>query len=69
MGKGGVAGEEKLVGVPKFHSQGKCTILITNRLDVQCFLWTVYPNPTLKFASWDEIMDYLHGHLKYVQFT
>ena len=25
-GEGGVAGEGKLVGVPKFHSWGNCTI-------------------------------------------
>ena len=29
-GEGGVAGEKKLVGVPKFHSWGKYTILLTN---------------------------------------
>ena len=26
----GVAGEERVVGVPKFHSWGKCTMLLTN---------------------------------------
>ena len=34
------------VGVPKFHSWGKCTMPLTNikpyRLDVQRFLWPVY---------------------------
>ena len=29
-GEGGVAGEEKLVGVPKFHSWGKHIIPLTN---------------------------------------
>ena len=29
-GEGGVAGEEKLVGVPKFHSWNKCTMPLTN---------------------------------------
>ena len=29
-GDGGVAGEERAVGVPKFHSRGKCTTLLTN---------------------------------------
>ena len=27
---GGVAGEGRVVGVPKFHSCGKCTIPLTN---------------------------------------
>ena len=26
----GVAGEGRIVGVPKFHSWGKCTMLLTN---------------------------------------
>ena len=26
-GEGGVAGEGRVVGVPKFHSWGKCTML------------------------------------------
>ena len=29
-GDGGVAGEGKVVGVPKFHSWGKCTMAFTN---------------------------------------
>jgi len=29
-GEGGVAGEGRLVGVPKFHSWDKCTIPLTN---------------------------------------
>ena len=45
-GDGGVAGERRVVGVPKFHSWGKCTMPLTNinrlRLDVQRFLWPVY---------------------------
>ena len=27
---GGVAGEGRVVSVPKFHSWGKCTVLLTN---------------------------------------
>ena len=42
----GVAGEGRLVDVPKFHSLGKCTMPLINedqlRLDVQRFLWPVY---------------------------
>ena len=29
-GEGGVAGEGRVVGVPKFHSGGKCTMPLTN---------------------------------------
>ena len=29
-GEGGVAGEGRVVGIPKFHSWGKCTIPLTN---------------------------------------
>ena len=29
-GEGGVAGEGKVVGVPKFHSWGKCTMPLMN---------------------------------------
>ena len=29
-GDGGVAGEGRVVGVPKFHSWGKCTMTLTN---------------------------------------
>ena len=29
-GEGGVAGEGRLFGVPKFHSWDKCTMLLTN---------------------------------------
>ena len=35
-GNSGVAGEGRVVGVPKFHSWGKCT------MDVQRFLRPVY---------------------------
>ena len=42
-GDGGVAGEGRVVGVPKFHSWGKCTMPLTNiNMDVQRFLWPVY---------------------------
>ena len=29
-GDGGVAGEGRVVGLPKFHSWGKCTMPLTN---------------------------------------
>ena len=47
-GDSGVADEGRVVGVPKFHSWGKCTMgdhAINEyqlRLDVQRFLWPVY---------------------------
>ena len=46
-GEGGVAGEGRVAGVPKFRSWDKCTMALTNnkyqlKLDVQRFLWPVY---------------------------
>ena len=38
-GDGGVAGEGRVVNVPKFHHAINEYQL---RLDVQCFLWSVY---------------------------
>ena len=40
-GEGGVDGEGRLIGVPKFHSLGKCTMTNIHavRLDVQFFLF------------------------------
>ena len=41
----GVAGEGRLVGVPKFQSWGKCTMPINEyqlRSDVQRYFWPVY---------------------------
>jgi len=29
-GEGGVAGDGRVVGVPKFHSRGKCTMPLSN---------------------------------------
>ena len=29
-GEGGVASEGRVVGIPKFHSWGKCTMALTN---------------------------------------
>ena len=43
-GDGGVAGEGRVVGIPKFHSWGKVHHAINEyqlRLDVQRFLWPV----------------------------
>ena len=41
-GEGGIAGEGRNVGIPKFHSWGKYTMPLTLRLNVQHFLWPVY---------------------------
>ena len=38
-GEGGVADEGRVVGLPKFHSWGKCVIAL---MDVQRFLWPAY---------------------------
>ena len=36
--EGGVAGEGRVVGVPKFHSWGKCTMLGCPTLPLACVL-------------------------------
>ena len=44
-GDSGVAGEGRVVSMPKFHSWGKCTHAINEyqlRLNIQCFLWPMY---------------------------
>ena len=45
-GDSDVVGERRVVGLPKFHSGGKCMYDAINeyqlRLDVQRFLWPVY---------------------------
>ena len=52
-GEGGVAGEERVVGVPSFIPGISAPWL---RLDVQCFLWPVnYIKQLLYFASWGVI--------------
>ena len=40
-GDSGVAGEGRVVGVPKFHSWGKCTMALTN-INLQRFLRPAY---------------------------
>ena len=52
-GEGGVAGEGKLVGVPKFHSRCKCTMPLTNiQSDASSSLcinlyYIIYVNPLI----------------------
>ena len=55
-GEGGVAGEGKLVRVPKFHYWGKCTMPLTNiqsdwMSNASSGLWITmfFPIPTIKF--------------------
>ena len=61
-GDNSVAGEGRVVDLPKFHSWGKCTMPLTNidSLDVQHFLWPVcylYSfTRVLKVASWGVII-------------
>ena len=55
-GDGGVAGEGKLVGAPKFHSWGKYTIPLTNQSQIGC--------PTLPLACVLHYeREFLHLHL------
>ena len=52
-GGDGIAGGGKVIGVPKFHSWGKCTMTLTKlRLDVQRFLACVL---IIYTASWGVI--------------
>ena len=53
-GDSGVAGEERVVGIPKFHSRGKCTMTLTNNLMsnassglciIYLFIYSYYTGP------------------------
>ena len=64
-GDGSVADEGRVVGVPKFHSWGKCTMPLTdinsdwmsNTFSGLCIILVyVLPIPTIKFAPWGVIM-------------
>ena len=49
----GVAGEGKFVGVPKFHSWGKCIMLsMFNASSGLCINLLIYITRVLYFASW-----------------
>ena len=68
-GEGGVAGEGRVVGGPKFHSWGKCTMPLTQigcpMLTLACVLTYLhvfilyYITRVLYFASWGAIMQAL----------
>ena len=68
-GEGGVAGEGRVVGVPKFHSWGKCTMSLTNinsdwmsnassGLCINLH-YLYYITRVLYFASWGVILYYM----------
>ena len=62
-GDSGVAGEGRIVGVPKFHSWGKCTMPLTNinsnwmsnSSSGLCIILINYITRILYFASWGVI--------------
>lgn len=65
-GEGGVAGEGRVVGVPKFHSWGKCTMPLTNinsdwisnaffGLCINLVIYVMLFTRVLFFASWGVI--------------
>ena len=65
-GESGVAGEGRVVGVPKFHSWGKCTLPVTNinsdwmcnassGLRINLFIYIILFMRILYFASWGVI--------------
>ena len=56
-GESGVTGEERVVGVPKFHSWDKCTMPLTNRLDVRRFLCiTLYADPLFHILGCNNVL-------------
>ena len=63
MGESGVAGEGRVVGVPKFHSWGKCTMPLTNinsdwmsNASSGLCINIIYITRVLYFASWGVIL-------------
>jgi len=70
-GEGGVAGEGRVVGVPKSHSWGNCTMPLTNiNLDwmskassVLCINLLILFTRVLYFASWGVIYGFRIIHL------
>ena len=73
-GEGGVAGEGRAVGVPKFHSWGKCTMPLTNinsdwmpnASSGLCINLHYLFTQVLYFTSWGVIM-LLNGSLLHYQ--
>ena len=62
-GEGVVAGEGRVVGIPKFHSWDKCTMPLTNSTQTGCptlplacvLTYIIYITRVLYFASWGVI--------------
>lgn len=54
-GEGGVAGEVRVVGVPKFHSWGKCTMPLTNInsdwMSIASFGLCIYAGPLFRILE------------------
>ena len=67
-GDGGVAGEGRVVGVPKFHSRGKCTMPLTNinsdwmsnASSGLCIIYIIYAGPLSCILG----CNYLRGSFK-----
>ena len=64
MGEGGVTGERRVVGVPKFHSWGKCTMpninsdLLSNTSSSLCinlYYLFIYAGPLFHILGCKEI--------------
>ena len=58
-GDSGVAGEGRVVGVPKFHSWGKCTMPLTN-INSDCMssassAWPVYYIMLFLLFTWVQL--------------
>ena len=58
ISEGGVAGEGRVVGVPKFHSWGKCTMLIkqenTGKIFKAVAIATGRDNPTIRIYIYNK---------------
>ena len=72
-GDGGVAGERRVVGVPKFHSWDKCTMPLTNinsdcmsnassGLCINLHYIIILPR-VLYFASWGVILTHIVSNI------
>ena len=63
-GDSGVAGEGRVVGVPKFHSWGKCTMPLTNINSDWMFNASSGLCIILGYISYISYISYLRGSLK-----
>ena len=63
-GDSGVAGEGRVVGLPKFHSWGKCTMLLTNinASSGLCVIY-IYLRGSFKVTGYLELYDFIYVYI------